>query len=100
MLLVLYKILQGKDFFLNFAAIYALLYTNEVFHEHFACRSSNLDVDIFALLRGLVRDENDQIVSARTLMTKWFLHVNFTEVDLDQIGNSAGTENWVGTCFS
>lgn len=44
---------------------------------------------------GVVRNENNEVVSARTLMTKWVLHVNFTDVDLDEIGNLAGTENWV-----
>ncbi|XP_035775946.1 NPC1-like intracellular cholesterol transporter 1 [Anopheles albimanus] len=52
-------------------------------------------VEFSALLGDVQRDWSGRIVSAGSLVTHWYVHVNFTEVDADVSGNAAGTEDWV-----
>lgn len=47
------------------------------------------------LLGGIVRDDNGKIISATSILSTWFLHVQFSDVDTNKIGNMAGTEDWV-----
>lgn len=50
----------------------------------------------FSLLLGdIKRNEAGDIISAGSLLTQWYVHVNFSEVDQERHGNIAGTENWV-----
>lgn len=46
------------------------------------------------LLGGVIRNGSGYIVSAKTLLASWMLHINFTEVDSTKLGNMAGTEDW------
>lgn len=48
------------------------------------------------LLGGVTRNETGHIVAARGLLTNWMVYVNFSNVNHDKVGNSAGTEDWVG----
>uniref|UniRef100_A0AAG5CW11 SSD domain-containing protein n=2 Tax=Anopheles atroparvus TaxID=41427 RepID=A0AAG5CW11_ANOAO len=52
-------------------------------------------VQFAELLGDVQRDWSGRIVSAGSLVTHWFVHVNFSEVDSDVSGNAAGTEDWV-----
>uniref|UniRef100_A0A182SL45 SSD domain-containing protein n=1 Tax=Anopheles maculatus TaxID=74869 RepID=A0A182SL45_9DIPT len=52
-------------------------------------------VQFAELLGDVKRDWSGRIVSAGSLVTHWFVHVNFSEVDSDVSGNAAGTEDWV-----
>lgn len=47
------------------------------------------------LLGDIRRNEAGEIIGAGSLITQWFVHVNFSEVDHEKHGNIAGTENWV-----
>lgn len=47
------------------------------------------------LLGDIKRNEAGEIIGAGSLITQWFVHVNFSEVDHEKHGNIAGTENWV-----
>lgn len=47
------------------------------------------------LLGGIRRNESGHIIAASSIMTFWMAYVNFTNVDHNQIGNLAGTEDWV-----
>lgn len=47
------------------------------------------------LLGGITRNEAGQIISAKAVKTEFIVHVNFSKVDLDKIGNDAGTADWV-----
>lgn len=47
------------------------------------------------LLGDIKRNEVGDIIGAGSLITQWFVHVNFSEVDQEKHGNIAGTENWV-----
>lgn len=47
------------------------------------------------LLGGVTRNETGHIVAAKGLMTNWMVYVNFSNVNHDKVGNSAGTEDWV-----
>lgn len=44
------------------------------------------------LLGEVTRNETGHIVAAKGLLTHWMVYVNFSNVNHDQIGNSAGTE--------
>lgn len=48
-----------------------------------------------ALLGGITRDETGKIIAARSLISVWMTHVNFSMVNMDETGNSAGTSFWV-----
>lgn len=47
------------------------------------------------LLGGVTRNETGHIVAAKGLLTNWMVYVNFSNVNHDKVGNSAGTEDWV-----
>lgn len=49
------------------------------------------------LLGGLETDERGKIVSAKALLSVWLTHVNFSQVNMDETGNVAGTGDWVQT---
>lgn len=50
--------------------------------------------DFVALLGGVERDSEGLVISAKSLLTTWMLHINFSEVDSNKLGNMAGTEEW------
>lgn len=49
------------------------------------------------LLGGVVRNESGVIVTASSLLSQWMVHVNFSAVDMDKVGNDGGTADWVCT---
>lgn len=51
--------------------------------------------DFADLLGGIKRNKSGHIVSATGLMSNWMVYINFSNVNHDKIGNSAGTEDWV-----
>lgn len=53
------------------------------------------EADFSRLLGGIVRNETGHIVAAKALLTNWMVYVNFSNVNHDRVGNSAGTEDWV-----
>lgn len=53
-------------------------------------------MNVTSLLGDIKRNEMGEIIGAGSLITQWFVHVNFSEVDQEKHGNIAGTENWVG----
>lgn len=46
------------------------------------------------LLGDVTRNETGHIVAAKGLLTHWMVYVNFSNVNHDKVGNSAGTEDW------
>ncbi|XP_058809233.1 NPC intracellular cholesterol transporter 1-like isoform X2 [Phymastichus coffea] len=46
------------------------------------------------LLGGVVTDDKGRIVSAKVVKTQWMVHINFTEANMDEMGNDAGTADW------
>ncbi|KAG6455397.1 NPC intracellular cholesterol transporter 1 [Manduca sexta] len=52
-------------------------------------------VDYAKTLGGITYDTKGNIISARSLMLTWFTQVNMSEVDLNEVGNLVGTEDWV-----
>ncbi|CAH0729250.1 unnamed protein product, partial [Brenthis ino] len=51
--------------------------------------------DFTKFLGGLEHDENGDIVLAKSLLLTWYMEVNMTQVDLNEVGNLVGTEEWV-----
>ncbi|XP_045494460.1 protein patched homolog 3-like [Colias croceus] len=51
--------------------------------------------DFAKMLGGIERDKNGLIVSAKSLLINWYMDVNMTAVDLNEVGNLVGTEDWV-----
>lgn len=47
------------------------------------------------LLGGVTRNESGHIVAAKGLLTNWMVYINFSNVNHDKVGNSAGTEGIV-----
>lgn len=47
------------------------------------------------LLGDIKRNSSGHIVAASALMSHWFVYLNFSNVDHDNAGNAAGTEDWV-----
>ena len=47
------------------------------------------------LLGGITRDERGRIVKAKFVKTQWTVYINFTVVNFDEMGNDAGTADWV-----
>lgn len=47
------------------------------------------------LLGGTVRDDEGRIILARAVKTEWAVHINLSEVDMDNFGNEVGTADWV-----
>lgn len=58
-------------------------------------RTTGHEVHFESLLGGIVRNETGHIVGATGLLTNWMVYVNFSNVNHDKVGNSAGTEDWV-----
>ncbi|XP_063619440.1 protein patched homolog 1-like [Cydia splendana] len=56
---------------------------------------SGHDFDYTELLGGVSRDENGDIVAARSVILTWYTEVNMSAVDLNEVGNLVGTEDWV-----
>ncbi|XP_045765423.1 patched domain-containing protein 3-like [Maniola jurtina] len=52
-------------------------------------------VNYTQMLGGVVRDENGAIVAAKSLLVTWYMYVNMSQVDLNEVGNLVGTEEWV-----
>lgn len=57
-------------------------------------------LDYSKLLGGAQYDENGNIVSASSVILTWFTQVNMSEVDLNEVGNLIGTEDWVSVPLS
>lgn len=47
------------------------------------------------LLGGTVTDSKGRIVSAKIVKTQWMVYINFAKANMDEIGNDAGTADWV-----
>ncbi|KAI8424164.1 hypothetical protein MSG28_002754 [Choristoneura fumiferana] len=52
------------------------------------------------LLGGISRDESGDIVAAKSLLLTWYTSVNMSAVDLDEVGNLVGTEDWVSPALA
>lgn len=52
------------------------------------------EANFISLLGGIERSPDGQVTSAKSLLSSWMLHINFTEVDSNKLGNMAGTEDW------
>lgn len=50
--------------------------------------------DFLSHLGGIKRNREGLVIGAKSLLTSWMLHINFTEVDSTKLGNMAGTEDW------
>lgn len=57
--------------------------------------STGHPLDFSQLLGGVVRDETGDIVSAKSILLTWYMYVNMTEVNHNEVGNLIGTEDWV-----
>ncbi|CAF4815009.1 unnamed protein product [Pieris macdunnoughi] len=51
--------------------------------------------DFVKMLGGVKRDKSGKIVSAKSVLISWYMNVNMTAVNLDEVGNLMGTEDWV-----
>lgn len=51
--------------------------------------------DYTKLLGGVKKDESGDIVSANSVLLSWYTQVNMSAVDLNEVGNLVGTEDWV-----
>lgn len=47
------------------------------------------------LLGDIVTDKTGRIISAKAVKSIWMLHVNFLNVNMDEMGNDVGTADWV-----
>ncbi|XP_046963436.1 NPC intracellular cholesterol transporter 1-like [Vanessa cardui] len=57
--------------------------------------STGHPVDFTQLLGGIELDEAGKVVSAKSILLTWYMYVNMTQVDLNEVGNLVGTEDWV-----
>lgn len=46
-------------------------------------------------LGGITTDDSGNIIGAKSILLTWYTTVNFSTVDLDEVGNLVGTEEWV-----
>lgn len=46
------------------------------------------------LLGGVTLDKSGRIIAATAIKTELMVHIKFLDVDMDKIGNSAGTADW------
>ncbi|XP_039299028.1 NPC intracellular cholesterol transporter 1 homolog 1b [Nilaparvata lugens] len=53
-----------------------------------------LEMEYVSLLGGIERNSSGVIVKATSLLSTWMVHINFSQVDMDEIGNSGGTEDF------
>ncbi|XP_001601232.1 NPC intracellular cholesterol transporter 1 [Nasonia vitripennis] len=51
-------------------------------------------INFSELLGGITKDQNGRIVSAKVVKTQWMVYINFTKVNMDEMGNDAGTADW------
>lgn len=47
------------------------------------------------LLGGIETDSSGKIVKAKAITNIWWVNINFSTVDMDKVGNMAGTADWV-----
>ncbi|KAJ1527691.1 hypothetical protein ONE63_007650 [Megalurothrips usitatus] len=47
-----------------------------------------------SLLGGITYNANGEIVSAKAILSLYMVHVNFSTVDMDVVGNRGGTADW------
>ena len=47
------------------------------------------------LLGGISRDESGRIISASAVKTEFMVLVNFSHINMEEMGNDAGTADWV-----
>lgn len=52
-------------------------------------------VDYRKLLGGVKKDESGDVVSASSVLLTWYTQVNMSQVDINEVGNLIGTEDWV-----
>lgn len=57
--------------------------------------TSGHPLDYTKLFGDVKYNEHGDIVSAGSVMLIWFTHVNMTSVDINEVGNLVGTEDWV-----
>lgn len=57
-------------------------------------------VNFTELLSGVTRDERGRIIAAKAVQSLWFVHVNYSDVKMDETGNDAGTADWVRYVFA
>ncbi|XP_034936281.1 NPC intracellular cholesterol transporter 1-like [Chelonus insularis] len=51
-------------------------------------------INFTELLGGVVKDNMGKIISARAMKNQWMLHVNFTNINMNNAGNDVGTSDW------
>ncbi|XP_050562223.1 protein patched homolog 1-like [Spodoptera frugiperda] len=51
--------------------------------------------DYTKLFGAMKYDEHGDIISAGSIMLTWFTQVNMTNIDVNEVGNLVGTEDWV-----
>lgn len=56
--------------------------------------------DFTELFGGAKLDSNGDIVAANSIILTWYTQVNMSEVDLNEVGNLVGTEDWVSVPLS
>ncbi|CAG9795150.1 unnamed protein product [Diatraea saccharalis] len=52
-------------------------------------------LDYIQLLGGIKRDENGDVVTANSILLTWYTEVNMSSIDVNEVGNLVGTEDWV-----
>ncbi|XP_041971275.1 NPC intracellular cholesterol transporter 1-like [Aricia agestis] len=50
--------------------------------------------DYTKLLGGVEYDINGDIVIAKSILVTWYMYVNMTDVNMNEVGNLIGTEEW------
>ncbi|XP_075219371.1 patched domain-containing protein 3-like [Lycorma delicatula] len=53
-----------------------------------------LPMEYKSLIGGAERDESGSIVKGKALLSLWMVHVNFSAVNMDEVGNNGGTNDW------
>lgn len=64
-------------------------------HKTNISQTTGHEANFERLLGDVTRNETGHIVAAKGLLTNWMLYVNFSRVNFKNVGNSAGTEDWV-----
>ncbi|KAL7023845.1 hypothetical protein ACKWTF_012813 [Chironomus riparius] len=57
-------------------------------------RVTGHEMNFTTLLGDVERNANGHVISAKSLLTNFNLHLNFSEINLERTGNAAGTESW------
>lgn len=72
------------------------LFFNIKFNHFLISPVTGHPINVTQLLGGIEKNETTgEILSASSIMSQWFLYVNFSDVDHSKIGNIAGTEDFV-----